>query len=138
MFDMYCIERIKTLLYYYCYYYYYYYYMYYERKKVKLQSFVHVCSNELPWNWSWHNKHLHYHMLSSHVTGCDFFSSHAPVFSCLLPSNQIRERDACIVPLLILCSCVHLHIFWFYSDTWKCDVLTTLEKDVRSYFRFYS
>ena len=32
MFDMYCIERIKTLLYYY-YYYYYYYYMYYERKK---------------------------------------------------------------------------------------------------------
>ena len=108
------------------------------KKKVKLQSFVNVCSNKLPWNWSWHIKYLHYPCSRPRWLDATFFRAMRYSLCTAASSPQTRERDVCIVPLLMLCSCVHLHIFLFYSDTWKWDVLTTLAKDVHSYFRFYS
>ena len=119
MFDMYCIERIKTLLYYYYdYYYYYYYYMYYERKKSNCNLlFMSALTNYLGTEVGILNTFTIHALVPRDWVRLFFEPCAIACVSCLLPSSQIRERDVCIVPLLILCSCVHLHIFLFYSDT---------------------
>ena len=92
------------------------------KKKVKLQYFVHVCSltNKLPWNWSWHIKHLYY--------PCWLFFEPCTIARVQLPPplkpNQGESRLChAAVNIVFLCTFAYFFCFSLTPENVTCWLL---------------